>query len=443
MNDLILDLYHKDCIKLGNFKLKNNDISPIYIDLKNIISYPYIVNSIVSLFSEKILKTNFTKVCGIPYGGMHIASIVSYKYNYPLLLLRKETKAYGTKKNIEGQFLDGEKCIVFEDVITTGSSLVQYLKIINRHKLVVKDIFVICDRKHAKNDLLLQYNLHVLFTMYDVLNILMIDNIINNNQLAQLTQFVNKNSEKTYKYSYEYRKKLSQNTILKDLFDIICSKQSLIILDCSQIKDHKTIIQYVSLVGKSISILHIDGSNISKIFMDGLQKLSLHHNFKIMTYVANIDNLDNNIVGSLILVDALKIDNEKLKFIHSRYPHYGYILNTSIGQDEHIETTTCKYGHECAKENKDIIVGISSKSVNDKDQSLIYISPEINHHNINFENQTTGVYQHLFENNIDMITLGTEFLKIPHLSDKIELLKKMTWTIYLSSIRYDSNNFFP
>ena len=100
MNDLILDLYQKDCIKLGNFKLKSNENSPIYIDMKNIISYPYIVNSIVSMFSEKILQSNFKLVCGIPYGGMHIASVVSYKYNLPLILLRKETKSYSKKSSI-------------------------------------------------------------------------------------------------------------------------------------------------------------------------------------------------------------------------------------------------------------------------------------------------------------------------------------------------------
>ena len=71
------------------------------------------------------------------------------------------------------------------------------------------------------------------------------------------------------------------------------------------------------------------------------------------------------------------------------------------------------------------------------------MAPELTQNNIVYENETTGIYQHLFENNIDMITLGSDFLKIPHLCNKIELLKKMTWTIYLSSIRYDGNNFSP
>ena len=64
-------------------------------------------------------------------------------------------------RRILGEFYENEKCIVFEDVITMAK-VVQYLKILNRHKIEVNDVFVICDRKHIKNDLLLQYNLHVL-----------------------------------------------------------------------------------------------------------------------------------------------------------------------------------------------------------------------------------------------------------------------------------------
>lgn len=435
MNDLILDLYQKDCIKLGNFKLKNNDTSPIYIDMKNIISYPYIVNSIVSMFGEKILKTNFKRVCGIPYGGMHIASIVSYKYNYPLLLLRKETKSYGTKKNLEGEFYDNEKCIVFEDVITTGSSLVQYLKILTRHKIVVNDVFVICDRKHTKNDLLLQYNLHVLFTMYDVLNILMINSVINIEQLQNLTAFVTNNSKKTYKYSYKYRKKLTQNLMLKELFDIVDSKCSLLILNCSNIRDPKIIIQYVSLLGDHICLLHINTNiinNLSTSVLDGLSKLSQHHKFKIMdTFTDKINNLSD-----ILLVDGLQINNNII------IKNKAVILKTNIDKVDNIQDSVTKYCHNYAKENKDFMIGLSSKNIFDKDESLIYISPEIDR-NTTHVNKTTGIYQDLFENNIDLITLGEDFIKLPNIAEKIVMIKKMTWTVYLNSIRYVGNNFSP
>ena len=438
MNDLIVDLYQKNCIKLGSFKLKNNDISPIYIDMKNIISYPYIVNSIISLFSEKILQTNFKLVCGIPYGGMHIASIVSYKYNYPLLLLRKETKSYGTKKILEGEYHDNDKCIVFEDVITTGSSLVKYLKTLTRHKIVVNDVFVICDRKQVKNDNLLHYNVHTLFTMYDVLNILLINNNINMTQMESLTTFVAEKAKKNYNYSYEDRKRLTTNGILKDLYDIIISKRSLIILNCSKMNDAKIIIQYANLLGNYICLLHINSSAISDLsqtIIDGLQKLAIHYNFKIMDY-ANFNRPDSIYNWAPILfIDGLKVNNDSILHISCNLNERVFISNTVIDNLDHLQESICKYSHNYAKEHKQYIIGLCANSITEKDPSLIYMAPEINKTNSNYLNKTTGIYEKLFENNIDLISLGNDFLKLPNMVEKIDILQKMLWTIYFKSIR--------
>ena len=52
-----------------------------------------------------------------------------------MVLRRKEPKSYGTKQLIEGKFEKGDRCIIIEDVIATGSSILETVKVSTvRHK---------------------------------------------------------------------------------------------------------------------------------------------------------------------------------------------------------------------------------------------------------------------------------------------------------------------
>ena len=99
-----------------------------------------------------------------------MATAISLKQNLPMLMCRKETKAYGTKKQIEGVFKTGEDCLIIEDVVTTGGSVLQIAELLKKQGLQIKDIVVLVDRQQGGKEKLLQagYQLQSVYTLDEI-----------------------------------------------------------------------------------------------------------------------------------------------------------------------------------------------------------------------------------------------------------------------------------
>jgi orotate phosphoribosyltransferase len=184
----VIDLHDVGAFKFGSFTLKSGIISPIYIDLRVIVSYPQILRKIASLMWKRIEGRRFDCLCGVPYTALPIATVLSLDQDLPMLMRRKEVKDYGTKKVIEGVFQKGQNCLVIEDLVTTGSSIFDTIEPLEKEGLKVTDIIVLLDRQQGGKERISQkgYQLHSVLHMEDLLAILVETGRISSANLAAI-----------------------------------------------------------------------------------------------------------------------------------------------------------------------------------------------------------------------------------------------------------------
>lgn len=152
-DELCRELIKINAIKFGQFKLKSGMIAPIYFDFRHIISYPSIMKMVAEemweLVKDKYEKKEFTHICGVPFTALPIASSISILKNVPMLMKRKEAKTYGTGALVEGIYTRETKCLIIEDVITTGLSVYETAKALNDLNIKTNDVIVLLDRKQG------------------------------------------------------------------------------------------------------------------------------------------------------------------------------------------------------------------------------------------------------------------------------------------------------
>ena len=160
------------CIKFGDFTLKSGLKSPIYIDLRQIITHPKLLAEIAETYLPILHRLSFSRLAGLPYAAIPIATAISLAGNYPMIYPRKEAKSYGTKAEIEGEYHAGETVVVIDDLATTGGSKFEAIEKLTGAGLVVKDVVVLVDRQSGAKESLAQagYSMHAVLTISQLLD---------------------------------------------------------------------------------------------------------------------------------------------------------------------------------------------------------------------------------------------------------------------------------
>lgn|SRR3990167_6403601 len=186
---LIQSLYQIGVFHFGEIRLKSGQTSSFYINLRKIISYPEILRMIADAMWKATMGCSFDLVCGVPYTALPIATCFSLQQHVPMIMRRKEKKAYGTKQSIEGEFQAGQHCLLMEDVITTGGSVLETALELESAGLQIKDIVVLVDREQGGREMLdKKYHLHTVLTLSGILTTLSNSMLLNTQERGVIEQ---------------------------------------------------------------------------------------------------------------------------------------------------------------------------------------------------------------------------------------------------------------
>lgn len=146
-------LYKIGAFEFGAFKLASGRTSPYYIDLRIVPSFPDAFLGTCDLY-VKLIKMDlgtdsFERIAGIPLAGLPFGSLVAYQLKKPFLYVRPRIKLHGRQRRIEGIIMPGDRVLLIDDLITTGSSLRKAVAAVRAEGGVVNDVVVLLDREEG------------------------------------------------------------------------------------------------------------------------------------------------------------------------------------------------------------------------------------------------------------------------------------------------------
>ncbi|KAL0109679.1 hypothetical protein PUN28_014601 [Cardiocondyla obscurior] len=463
LKELAVELYEIQAVKFGEFKTKIGLKTPIYFDLRVMISFPKIMVKLAkTLWTLHDDCTKVSQICGVPYTALPLATLISVEEGIPMLIKRKEAKSYGTKKLIEGVFSLGDCCIIIEDIITSGSSILETVDILKKEGLSVTEAYVIIDREQGGRKYLESHGIKIksLFVITQFMQYLLeagkitpeivknVDDYLATNRAPSISIRGVRDDRLTL--SYGKRAKLATNPLASKLLELMDSKQTNLCV-AADLTETDVILDLANAAGPHIAVLkvHVDIiENFNNKFILRLKELAKQHKFLLMEdrkfgdigntvslqYTGGLykiaewaDLITVHPVSGLSVISALK------KSLEGISEPRGIFLVAEMSSEGTLTTGDyLKSAISMAEENSDLVIGLVCQSNLSAQPGLLQLTP-----GVKLTKSSDGLGQQyndprsVVNAGADLAVVGRGITEAPHGYLKAVLeYKKELWNAY-------------
>ena len=140
----------------GDFVLRSGRRSSWYLDKYRFETEPRILRAVGESLAEaaRACEPDAVRLAGPALGAVALAASAAMASGLPFIIVRGETKEYGTAKRIEGHFEPGELVCLVEDIVTSGGALAEAVSAVRAEGLVVRHAVAVVDREEGGSDAL-------------------------------------------------------------------------------------------------------------------------------------------------------------------------------------------------------------------------------------------------------------------------------------------------